>query len=432
MTLKVFFNSELIDQLLANQEKVELLKNASIEQYAESSAKIAGEVFRFTAKLKQNETILYKIGYHVGKIVYLIDSCIDILDDVEKKQFNALLAANGSTPSQHKIVRLVIDSLQIIKNLTKQLTLYKHRALIEGILLQGFPTRLHQQVHKSIPKLQKNRFVPFNYLPHAALASALCLFANEANAAGFVWGEEYTGYYDVDSCCRGHFREYKEYKIYGLTCSLENNVPTKNFINEALLNPFVCISSSDESGILCCNIPKYIFSYALCYRIHFNKSISLKAKKIILALEIFVIIMVVIGVNYNFISETYEKYQIEKSVNFFVENTSPELYSNRQKINENITAINTKIQNLQKLQSQYPAQTDVIQPKIEKLNALNRYLENTLHNIQVQIKTAYVIHKANKIEGIGQSISLDDVLKKANDALQHAKSVNLSVEEMTQ
>ena len=178
------FNCNLIDQLLSNQEKVELLKSAPIEDYAEPSARFTGEVFRFTATLtnmKQNESLLYDIGYHVGICVYLIDSCIDILDDVDKKQFNALLATNdfASKDSKHEIVRLIIDSLRTIHTLSKQLILYKHQPLIESILLQSFPTSLHREVHKSIDKLQKNTFIPFNYLPHAALASALCFFTNE-------------------------------------------------------------------------------------------------------------------------------------------------------------------------------------------------------------------------------------------------------------
>lgn len=118
------FNTHLVDQLLANQAQVELKKSPRIEDYAEPSARFAGEVFRFTAtlaNLKQNENLLYEIGYHVGKIVYLIDSCIDILDDVEKQQFNALLSAyqdsNGfsATRSQHEVVRMVIDSLRTIQ-----------------------------------------------------------------------------------------------------------------------------------------------------------------------------------------------------------------------------------------------------------------------------------------------------------------------------
>ncbi|MEK8019162.1 MAG: hypothetical protein VSS75_020010 [Candidatus Parabeggiatoa sp.] len=129
--------------------------------------------------------------------------------------------------------------------------------------------------------------------------------------------------------------------------------------------------------------------------------------------------------------------KIEKSIRYFVENTSrpfvkdisPELQLNIQKIDDSLTAIKTKIQNLQKLQSQFPAQKDIIQPKMAKLNKLKNHLEKTSYTIQMQLRKAYVIHEANKIEGIGQSISLEGIFTEADNALQHAKAILSSIEE---
>ncbi len=435
------FNTDLIDQVLANQAQVELKKSPRIEDYAEPSARFAGEVFRFTAtlaNLKQNENLLYEIGYHVGKIVYLIDSCIDILDDVDKQQFNALLAtyqdSNGfsATRSQHEVVRMVIDSLRTIQTLTKQLTLYQHQSLVEGILLQGFPSRLHQQVHKSIQKLEKNAFIPVNYLPHAALASALCLFATEANAAGIVWGKNYDGI-----------------KVYGCTSLNYDNVKSWRMCYESCFNPFVCICDTKAPFCsLCHNFCKCalfssftVGSAALYDRIK-NGYETGDCKDSLIGSGIFVSFLFVILISlitFDFISKKYENYLVrseieekKESIHSFVETFSPKLHLNLQKINNSITVINTKIQNLQKLQSQFPAQTDVVQPKIAKLTELKKHLEETLRNIQAQLRTAYVIHQANQIEGIGQSVFLDEILKQADEALEQAKIVSVSVGETTQ
>jgi hypothetical protein len=445
------FNSDLIDKVLRSQEQVELLKAPNIEDYAEPSAIFVGEVFRFTAKLtklEKNESILYEIGYHVGKLFYLIDCCIDILDDVNKKQFNALLATykdeNGfsSTRSQNEIVHLVIDSLRTIQTLIKQVTLYKHESLIDAILLQGFPNQIHEQVQKSIKKLKNNVFVPFSYLPHAALASALCLFATEVDAAGFVWGAEYSGYkkkvlfVSKDNCSTKTFLDYTNYRVYGLTC-LNDKIKNMYFFCEALLNPFSFIISK-SSSIVYFNIPKYLLYIAA----HFIEDDFNKFLKII---DVFILSALIIVISFfgiksgaNYISERYNQYIIssetqekKESIHSFAKSFSPKLYSNIQKINNTITSINNQIQSLQKLQKKYPAQTSVIQPKLDKLTDLNRYLEETLNNIYTQIKTAYVIYEANKIEGIGRSISLNDILEKANNALQQAKVVSISIEEMS-
>ncbi|MEK8022047.1 MAG: hypothetical protein VSS75_034655, partial [Candidatus Parabeggiatoa sp.] len=290
---------------------------------------------------------------------------------------------------------------------------------------QGFPSRLHQQVHKSIQKLEKNTFIPFNYLPHATLASALCLFATEANAIEFVWG-----------------KEYQEYKGYGCNCYDDSEVKCC----EMCCNPCAYVINKEcaYECSFCANMPKYsIFNGIICHILSDNSPYDPDDndcwKNYAIANGIFLALVFAGVTSYNFISETYENYlvsseieEIKESVHSFVENTSPELQLNIHKIDNSLTAINTKIQNLQKLRSQFPAQTDVLQPKIAKLNKLKNHLEKTSRNIQVQIRTAYVIQEANKIEGIGQSVFLDDILKEANEALQHAKNITSSVGETMQ
>jgi hypothetical protein len=87
----------LIENTLNSQKSLENKTNRQFTDYAIPSATFIAELFRSTAilaGLKENESILYDIGYHVGKIIYIVDSCIDIKEDFEKDQFNALVAAN--------------------------------------------------------------------------------------------------------------------------------------------------------------------------------------------------------------------------------------------------------------------------------------------------------------------------------------------------
>jgi len=285
-------------------------------------------------------------------------------------------------------------------------------------------------------------------LPHAALASALCLFATEANAAGFVWGEEYRVNELVynGGCCGGHTPTLINYKVYGCTC-LTNNYCDDSccFCIEASMNPFACVLKKatcfDFYGFYFVNVLKEMFfSGIMCnvFKACPNEEDECE-KNFLLGSGIFLALFFAIAISYNFISEKYqndlvrsEREEIKESIHSFVETFSPKLHPNIQKIDNSIIVINTKIQNLQKLQSQFPAQTDVVQPKIAKLTELKKHLEQTLRNIQVQLRTAYVIHQANQIEGIGQSVFLDEILKQANEALQHAEAITISVGETTQ
>jgi hypothetical protein len=63
--------------------------------------------------------------------------------------------------------------------------------LVENVLLQGLPIAIHHRIKGSEKKLEKVRPVLLKYLPHAALASVLCMVTNQnADAAGWVWGKK--------------------------------------------------------------------------------------------------------------------------------------------------------------------------------------------------------------------------------------------------
>ena len=197
--------------------------------------------------------MLYDIGYHVGKVIYLIDSCIDILDDIEKEQFNSLLASyqdnNGviAEKSQSDIVNIVITSLNTIRTLTKNLVIRRHQHLIHSVLLYGFPQYIYSKIQQSIKKLRQKRIPSLQYLPHAALASALCLFiAQDAEAEGWVWGQRVLARY-----------AQSPFTAYGYICFDNPGSCPLCFIFDCVVNPCLCVIYEDDACFYCCcQIPK--------------------------------------------------------------------------------------------------------------------------------------------------------------------------------
>ncbi|PIE31358.1 hypothetical protein CSA56_18465 [candidate division KSB3 bacterium] len=187
---------------LDRQYEIESSQKQHIECYAEPSATFLAEVFRFTATVtntKEHESTLFELGYHIGKTIYLIDSCVDIVDDIEKEQFNALLAAyqqhNGIIPesSRNELVNIVIASLNTIRSLTASLHFLHHQPLIQNILCSGFPQHIYRQIQRSIKQVEKHHPIPLRYLPHAALTSALCVLTAQPANAGWVDGKTVIG-----------------------------------------------------------------------------------------------------------------------------------------------------------------------------------------------------------------------------------------------
>ncbi len=62
----------------------------SIDRAAEPSATALGEIFCLAAKTQAQKRILYRLGYCLGKWIYLLDSGEDIEEDIKRCNFNPL------------------------------------------------------------------------------------------------------------------------------------------------------------------------------------------------------------------------------------------------------------------------------------------------------------------------------------------------------
>lgn len=254
------FPVQLLNKTLQDQQNIEQHPTLPIENYAEPSAKFFAEMFQFTARIagaQENEMVLYEIGYHLGKVIYLTDSFVDILDDIQKNEFNAFLSAyqkidGGFTNySRTNLVNTVMNSLTTIRALTKNLKIKRHQPLIKNTLLIGFSQNIQHKIQSSIKELRKKNRRLLKYLPHAALASALCLFtADNAAAEAWVWGKEVNPVYSDKFIAYGY-----------LVCENPKECPLCYSI-ETVLNP--CLCKIHKPGHCCCiliQLPKMIVWY---------------------------------------------------------------------------------------------------------------------------------------------------------------------------
>lgn len=125
----------------------------SIDRSAEPFAKLMEEVFDYpgwrgdenAAALSEN---FRRIGYHLGKWIYLIDAYDDIEDNIKKKSFNPLLVQLEFDPGKEtvedfksrireRVERNLVLYLSEIAKSCSQLKFEKNQGLIENILYFG-------------------------------------------------------------------------------------------------------------------------------------------------------------------------------------------------------------------------------------------------------------------------------------------------------
>lgn len=169
-----------IRQQLADLSHLEADHCSSLDLAAESSAKIMELVLsEGTASLYPDRPHLHetfaKIGYHVGKWVYLIDAADDIEKDLEEGTYNPLLYRFGydgerETPQSFRarideMLRFnLFQYLAVIGECAAALDLKKNSGIIDNIIYFGLNRRT-EEVLKRIPVKRRSMYGLGPYRP---------------------------------------------------------------------------------------------------------------------------------------------------------------------------------------------------------------------------------------------------------------------------
>ena len=135
----------IIENRLAEQERVEKSGTESLDRAADSTAKMVAELSDLLLADKKTPQT-YALFYAVGKWIYLIDALDDYDKDYKKKAYNPFVLSYGAESKKSLIERhkeeieFVFHSLfyDIRENLV-QIKFHFNRDLSDNILLRGLP-----------------------------------------------------------------------------------------------------------------------------------------------------------------------------------------------------------------------------------------------------------------------------------------------------
>ena len=135
----------------------------SIDRSAEPFAGLMEEVFDAENQLPNEETrqIYKRIGYHIGKWIYLIDAFDDIEENIKNNGYNVLIRQFEFFPGQEsvdefklrirdRIERNLMLYLAETAKCCKQLELKKNQGLIENILYFGLLRKTEEVLQKGM------------------------------------------------------------------------------------------------------------------------------------------------------------------------------------------------------------------------------------------------------------------------------------------
>jgi hypothetical protein len=130
------------------QNEVEKTDRITVKMAAHPSANLLGEVCAYQSNDDNQKRILYELGYHLGKWVYLIDALDDYKKDLKGKTFNPFIKSDECGNDYEEIKKfakdLIEDCITGYENAFLLLDIKQNHYILENILFEGNPSTYYK------------------------------------------------------------------------------------------------------------------------------------------------------------------------------------------------------------------------------------------------------------------------------------------------
>ena len=128
--------SKIIKEQMNLLNKLEQEKEYNIDKVSNTFGEIMGEIFAY--KTDKYEEDLRKIGFNIGKYIYILDAYEDLEEDYKKGRYNPFIEyINNKEELKQRVDRLVSMSLGLLSSSINNLNIQVNRGIIENIVYSG-------------------------------------------------------------------------------------------------------------------------------------------------------------------------------------------------------------------------------------------------------------------------------------------------------
>lgn len=139
--------SKIIKEQMNLLNKLEQEKEYNIDKVSNTFGEIMGEIFAY--KTDKYEEDLRKIGFNIGKYIYILDAYEDLEEDYKKGRYNPFIEyINNKEELKQRVDRLVSMSLGLLSSSINNLSIQVNRGIIENIVYSGVYLRYKNILNK--------------------------------------------------------------------------------------------------------------------------------------------------------------------------------------------------------------------------------------------------------------------------------------------
>ena len=145
---------KIIEEYYNGQKRVESDPDCCIDMAAEPTALAVSKILKMVSNNPKYDFVLERMGYCLGKWVYLCDVADDFLKDLKKEQFNPLTSQlpKGEGPlkfAEQRLVPLMNNCFSECAGYSELLEIKKYKPILDNILYEGLKVRQKQIFDKS-------------------------------------------------------------------------------------------------------------------------------------------------------------------------------------------------------------------------------------------------------------------------------------------
>lgn len=134
----------LIDMEIESQREIERDSSSSTDLASQPSANGLSAIFEMLSEEENTKRILRRLGYLLGRFIYLCDAGDDLIDDIKYDRFNPLRNRLSQNPAEDEIKQVVEDfkgSLRLnvgeIASTYNLLEIANYREILDNIIFLG-------------------------------------------------------------------------------------------------------------------------------------------------------------------------------------------------------------------------------------------------------------------------------------------------------
>ena len=139
--------SKIIKEQIKLLNELEKNKEYNIDKVSNTFGELMGEIFAY--KKDKYEDDLRRIGFNIGKYIYILDAYEDLNEDYKKGRYNPFMEyINKREELKIRVDRLISISLGLLASSIDRLNLQVNRGIIENIVYSGVYLRYKNILEK--------------------------------------------------------------------------------------------------------------------------------------------------------------------------------------------------------------------------------------------------------------------------------------------